>query len=149
MIWSKYLSGSGFAPDGPGVANNQFVWGCCSAAFNLDVGAAYSAGMNFANGLPYVRAGVWYLYEIYHQMNTADGVGNGILEMRIDKQTVYSNTAFKWEDSARGASGGLAGFTSMWFGGNFSGGDRGFTSPSTLNRYEDAYFMSTDAQWVP
>lgn len=148
MIWSKYLDGSGFAPDGPGVPNNDYVWGCCSAAYNLDVGAAYSPAMNFDNGLPYVRAGVWYLYEIYQEMNSADNVADGKLEMRIDRRVVFQDNTFAWEASARGATGGLAGWINVWFGGNFSAGDRGFTSGVPLHRYEDEYFVSTDPRWV-
>lgn len=147
MIWAKYANGSGFSPDGPGDGSLDYPWGCCSAAYNLDVGAKYEASTLFANGLPYIRAGVWYLYEIYHQINSGDGVADGVLEMRIDGETVYTNNTFKWVDSARGAVGGLPGFTKIWFGGNISAAD-GFTSPVPLNRYEDDYFVSTDAQWV-
>jgi hypothetical protein len=140
MVWTKYLSGEGFAPDGPGEANPATVWGCCSAIHNLDVGAEYSSPIDFA--------GEWRLIEIYQVINSGDGVEDGVLEMRVDTNVVYNNTTTAWVDSGRGVGTGLQGWQSLWFGGNFSGGDRGFTYSGTLNRYEDGHFASTDARWV-
>lgn len=154
-LWMRYANpDAGFNPDYPvgGVANDTKIWGTCIATMNLDIGAHFLDATLFDNGLSHVRAGVWYSYEIFQQMNSADGVGDGRLEWRIDRQPVYVNNAVRWVDSSRYAVNGIAGWQSMWFGGNCSyGGADGFTPPSfstPFYRYEDGYLVHTQAQWL-
>lgn len=150
-LWMKYADpDTGFNPEYPigGDPNGTQVWGTCTGTMNLDIGAAFLNETLFDNGLSHVRAGVWYLYEIYQEMNSADGVGDGKLHIRIDRQPVYTNNAVKWVDSTRYVVYGINGWRSMWFGGNASYGDFTFPTGTTLYRYEDGYFVSTDAQWL-
>lgn len=153
-LWSKYQDvESGFNPDGiAGDPDATHFWGTCQAFMNLDAGAAFADDVNFDNGEPYVQPGVWYWYEIYQTINSADGVADGSFELRVDRKTVYKNTALAYVNSAspRFVGRGLDGFQSLWFGGNYSGGDfpdRTTLSPS-LDRYEDSYFVSTNARWL-
>lgn len=152
-LWMKYANvDSGFNPDGiAGDPNGTHEWGTCIAIMNLDIGAAFSGAVNFDNGLPYVRAGVWYAYEIYQVMNSADGVADGRLEIRVDGEVVYLSTTIAWVQSSspRYAANGIAGWQSLWFGGNVSYGDFSFPTGTTLNRYEDGYYVSTAANWLP
>lgn len=152
--WMRYPTDTGFNPDYPelGVENDTKIWGTCTAIMNLDIGAHFLDATLFDNGLSHVRAGYWYLNEIYQEMNSADGVGDGKLEWRIDRQPVYVNNTVKWIDSSRYVVNGINGWQSMWFGGNTSyGGGGGFTPPSfspPLYRYEDGYYVNTQAQWL-
>lgn len=151
-LWNKYADGvSGFVPDGlPGDPNATYFWGYCAAIMDLDIGAGFSGATNFDNGLPYVRPGVWYSYEIFLKVNSADGVPDGEMEVRVDGVTIYHSTTLKYVDTARQVVRGLEGFESMWFGGNYSGGDYGRTTFSpALNRYEDGYYVKTTAEWLP
>jgi hypothetical protein len=145
FVWMRYADpNTGFNPTGiGGNPSGTTIWGLCVACMNLDVGAAYSSPPTFTDA--------WHLFEVYQQINSGNGVGDGKLELRVDKQVIYQNNAFKWVDSStnRWVGRGLGGWRSMWFGGNYSGADFGFTSSVTLNRYEDGYFVSTDARWVP
>lgn len=146
FIWMKYADASGFAPGGiGGDPNGTSVWGVCIATMNVDVGAAYAS--------PIAYAGTWRLLEVYQTMNSADGVHDGTLELRVDKTTVFSSSTMDWVNSGppHYTHFGIAGWQSMWFGGNYSAGDfpgRTTLSP-TLYRYEDGFFVSTDARWVP
>ncbi len=151
-LWMKYPDGSGFNPDGPnGDPDGLYWWGTCTAIMNLDVGAAFSGAMNFDNGLPYVRAGVWYSYEIFQEMNSADGVADGKFEIRIDRQTVYSSTTTRWiqSTSPRYVANGIDGWQSMWFGGNVSY-DQTFVFPTgeLLDRFEDGYRVTDYEDWL-
>jgi hypothetical protein len=149
-LWMRYAdAGSGFNPTGVGGnPTDTNVWGTCTALMNLDVGAAFSGAVLFDNGLSHVRAGYWYSIEFFQQMNSADGVADGILEIRIDRETVYSSTTTKWVDSARYVVNGISGFESLWFGGNVSYADFGYTPTATPYRYEDGYYVHTQAQWL-
>jgi hypothetical protein len=152
MLWMKYADDTGFQPDGPQLnPDSEAVWGQCHSIHNLDIGAKYP-DVNLDNGQMYVRAGYWYSYEMYLQMNSADGVADGILETRIDRQVMMNDTAVRWIDSAgRGISTGIEGFRSMWFGGNasYSPTGGGWAHPGiTLYRYEDGYYVSTTADWL-
>lgn len=142
FVWMKYPDGSGFAPDGPGDPNGTAVWGCCIATMNVDVGAEYASPLDFA--------GNWMLLEVFQTINSADGAHDGTLELRVNKTTVYSSTTMDWVNSSAPhyTNSGLAGWQSMWFGGNCSYDTFGFPG-MTMNRYEDGYFVSTDARWVP
>lgn len=132
MIWQTYDA----------TCNEQFGMGMNSAIYNLDIEKMYAEAEIFSNGLPYIRTGHWYKIETWMVLNSGDGVADGILQIWIDDVQVYSNTAVKWEDSARGATGGLGGWTSMWFGGNYSGAVCGGPD-TTVYRYIDDLYLST------
>jgi hypothetical protein len=140
MIWQTYDS----------TCNEQYGMGMNSAVYNLDLEKMYSASELFGNGLPYIRTDHWYKIETWMVINTGDNVANGTLKIWIDDVLVYNNTALAWVSSARGASGGLGGWTNMWFGGNYSGAICGNPS-TTLYRYIDDFYLSTtlDRTGVP
>lgn len=143
-LWMKYKNPeSGFNPEYPigGDPNAINVWGLCIATLNLDIGAKFPSTVT-------VGAGAWYSVEVFQQINSADGAGDGKLEIRINKQVAYKNDAVKWVDKARGVTQGLAGWKSMWFGGNASYADFTFPVGKTLYRYEDGYLSSTQVQWL-
>lgn len=154
-LWMRYPTDNGFNPDYPamGVENDDKIWGTCIATMNLDIGAHFDPATLFNNGLSHVRAGYWYMMEIYQTMNSANGVADGSFEWRIDGRPVYVNNAVKWIDSSRYVVYGLNGWQSMWFGGNASyGGGGGFTPPpftTPFHRWEDDYYVSTQPQWLP
>jgi hypothetical protein len=148
LVWQKYQDKSGFCPDNiGGDPNATDVWGCCIACNNLDIGAAYSPTIVFSSA--------WVLCEFFQQINSGNGTADGILTIKLNKTTVYNNTALKYVDSLRYVPNGLAGWRSMWFGGNASYSATavppGFPFPTgtTLKRYEDSPFASTNARWVP
>lgn len=119
-----------------------YGYGLNSAVLNLDLEDTYGADELFGNGLPYIRTGHWYKFETWMEMNSSDGATDGVLQIWIDDVLVYSNESLAWESTARGATGGLAGWTSMWFGGNYSGAICGNPS-TTLYRYIDDLYVST------
>lgn len=144
-LWNIYLDPeTGFNPQHPtpGDPDATDFWGVCTAILDLDVGAAFSDPALYG-------VGSWHSNEIYTVLNSSDGAADGILEWRIDGDTVYSSSTVKWVDTARGVPNGLGGWRSMWFGGNYSGGDYGRTTLSpTLYRYEDGYYVHTSPQWL-
>jgi hypothetical protein len=132
MIWQTYDS----------TCSEQYGMGLNSAIGNLDLEKMYNSSQTFGNGQPFIRTGHWYKMETWMVLNSGDGVANGILKIWVDDALVYDNSAVKWVDSTRGRSGGLAGWTSMWYGGNYSGAICG--SPSQpVRRYIDDFYLST------
>lgn len=143
-LWMKYKNPElGFNPEYPvgGDPNAATIWGTCIATMNLDIGAKFPSALK-------VGAGVWHLVEVFQQINSADGVADGKLEIRINKQVAYLNNAVRWVDKARNVTQGLAGWCSMWFGGNASYADFTFPTGKTLYRYEDGHYANTQAQWL-
>jgi hypothetical protein len=119
------------------------TWGINSAVYNLDLIHAFVSGDIFGNGLTGIRAGRWYKYETWMQINSAINVADGVLRIWIDDVEVYTNNAVAYRSSTRGCPNGT-GWQSMWFGGNYTGGAAGCGAPSTtLYRYIDDLYLST------
>lgn len=143
FLWQKY-------PGDGGDSTADHVWGNNHACNNMEVPTAYSGAVNFANGLPYIRAGYWYKCEIWMVMNSAVNATDGVLQTWVDDQLVFSNTAWPWMSTGSSNPGGQNrsvtvggdGFTTMWFGGNISA-NGGFGAGGTLYRYEDGHYLST------
>ncbi len=132
LIWQTYDA----------TCNELYGLGSNSAIYNLDLQDTYGASELFGNGLPYIRTGHWYKFETWMVMNSADDVADGVLQLWIDDVLVYDNQAVAWESTTRGATGGLDGWTAMWFGGNYSGAICG-SPDQTLYRYIDDMYLST------
>jgi hypothetical protein len=148
FVWQRYPP-----PTDVGLTNAPYVWGLNHACNNMEVPTAYSASTLFNNGLPYIRAGVWYKFETWMVLNSAVNANDGILQSWVDDQLVFSNTAWPWANVGNAASNpggqarqvddyGSGGWCRMWFGGNISA-NHGFGAGGTLYRYEDGYYLST------
>lgn len=94
------------------------------------------------NTLPWIRAGQWYKYESWLQLNTAPDVSDGIWRVWINDVQVVNMTDVNWVSVSRGCSNGLAGWRAMWFGGNMSSATFGHPG-GTMYRYIDGIYLST------
>lgn len=124
-----------------GDPSDLYARGYNNAIFNLDLEGTYGSGVNFANGLPYLREGYWYKFERWYVLNSAVDAADGIMRVWIDDQLVCDRTNVVWRSTSRGCPNGSA-WQSMWFGGNYSGA--AFGGPSgTLHRYLTDFYLST------
>lgn len=143
FLWQRY-------PADGGDSTSDHVWGQNHACNNMEVPTAYSPSVNFNNGLPYLRAGVWYKCALWMVLNSAVNANDGILQSWVDDQLVFSSTAWPWASTGssnpggqnRSVTVGLTGWRAMWFGGNISA-NGGFGTGGTLYRYEDSHYLST------
>lgn len=147
-VWQRY-------PIDGGDSTADFAWGLNHACNNMEVPTAYTAGQIFGNGLPYLRAGVWYRFETWMVLNSALNANDGVLECRIDGVPVFNSTVWPWASTGssnpggqnRSVTVGLTGWRAMWFGGNISA-NGGFGAGGTLYRYEDSHYLSITADWA-
>lgn len=115
-------------------------WAYCERP---EIEATYTSGMIFANGLPYLRTNVWYKWERWYVMNSANDVADGVMQIWIDDQLVLSRTNVVYRSVAAG-TGGAGGSTwkSFWYGGNYSNTGT-FTATPPIYRYIDSPYAST------
>jgi hypothetical protein len=124
-----------------GDSADSYARGYNNAIFNLDLEGTYGSGVNFANGLPYLREGYWYKFERWYVLNSDVDEADGIMQIWIDDQLVCDRTNVVWRSTSRGCPNGT-GWQSMWFGGNYSGAT--FGAPSgTLYRYLTDFDLSS------
>jgi hypothetical protein len=115
-------------------------WAYCN---RTEIEANYTVDMTVANGLPYLRTGVWYKWERWYVMNSGNDVADGILQIWIDDVLVLNrtNVVYRSVSAGTGGAGGTS-WGSMWFGGNFSN-TGSFTATPPIYRYIDSPYLST------
>lgn len=131
LIWQTY----GGDPD------DLYGRGYNNAIFNLDLEGTYGAGVNFANGLPYIREDTWYKWERWYVINSAPDVADGVMQIWVDDELICNRSNVAYRSTIRGCPNGT-GWQSMWFGGNYSGASFGHPGIN-LDRYENGFYLST------
>lgn len=123
-------------------------WAYCNrfGAIPDEFGGTYDSADVFANGLPYIRTGVWYKFERWYVMNSGNDVADGVIRLWIDDQEVVNLTNIPFRsvtrDTANTANGYGTTWMSGWIGGNYS--NTGTFTGGTKHRYiSDPYFSTT------
>ena len=85
-----------------GDRDDSYARGYNNAIFDLDLEGVYAPGVNFGNGLPFIRTGHWYKMETWLVMNSAVDVADGVMQVWIDDQLVCDRTNLTYRSSTRG-----------------------------------------------
>jgi len=128
--------------------------------------AQYDTPILFSDGgtTPWFREGQWYTIERWKVLNTSAsanggfGSADGIWTVKINGVTVINFTNMIWLANLRGTPGnstpgpanGAAGWSSMWFVGNYSAGNSYFAYPGQgvpMDRYISEMVLSTTPDW--
>lgn len=133
LIWQTYSTS----------CSENYALGMNNAISDLDLETTYRTTTLFGNGLPYIRTGRWYKYETWMVLDSAVDAGDGVLQIWIDGNLVYSNAQVPWRSTSRGTAGSTSGWQSMWFGGNYSGAVCGNPSQALVRYIDDVYVSTT------